>query len=122
MSALVERHGDIVVGDVYGGGNVEEVSEDFFRLSSIVLATDLVRHESIERTGNESDLQVEIDFESDHGREGVDVKELDGFGDAVFNEHALGIAGDQGGATDFEVIGEDNSGFFMAEIGHGDLA
>jgi len=38
-------------------------------------------------------LHVEIPFHPDHRRQGVDVEELDGFGDSVFDEHALRIAG-----------------------------
>ena len=51
-------------------------------------------------------LHVEIPFHPDHRRQGVDVEELDGFGDSVFDEHALGVASDQFSGAEFAVIGQ----------------
>src|SRR5271167_4653970 len=67
-------------------------------------------------------MQVEVDFKADHGREGVDMKELDGFGDSVLDEHSLGVARDQGRAANCEVIGEENGRLFVTEINDADLA
>ena len=86
---LVERHEDLVFCDRDGGGNIQEVAEDFLGLSAFVFARDFLGHESIEGTSHQRDLQIEIDLQPDHRREGIDVKELDGLGDAVLDEHAL---------------------------------
>src|SRR2546430_6214117 len=92
--------------DSHGGRDIQEVSENGLCLSPAVFASNALGHEPVERTGHESDLQVEVDFKADHGREGVNMKELDSFGDSVLDEHSLGVSRDQGRAANFEVVGE----------------
>jgi len=45
------------------------------------------------------------------------VKELDGFRNAVLDDHSLRIAGHKGGAFDLEVVGQNDRRLFMAQIG-----
>ena len=50
------------------------------------------------------------------------MKELDGLGDPVLNEHSLGIASHQGGSADFEVVGEEDGRFFVPQFDDAQLA
>ena len=56
------------------------------------------------------------------GGEGIEVEELDGLGDAVFDEHALSIAGDQIWTTALALVGEQDGGILVPQFGEGDLA
>ncbi len=87
---LVERYADLIFCD--GGGNIQEVSEEFPGLSAFVFTGDLRGHESVEESGHQLDLQVEIDFQHNHRREGIDVKKH------CLNERALSVTRRQGGA------------------------
>jgi len=94
VGAFIQGYVDARFLDGDGGGDIEEIAEEFLGLSPLIFAPDLGGQEPIERTGHEGNLEVEINFEPDHGGEGVEVEELDGLGDAVFDEHAMGIACD----------------------------
>jgi hypothetical protein len=121
MSPLVQGHRDFVVGDHHRGGGVEQIVKDGLGLRSLVEAAHLFGHEPVQGTGHERDLQVKIDFQADHGGQGIEMKEVDRFGNAVLNEHALRVACHQGHKRDGLVVGQQNGGFFMAEIDHGHL-
>ncbi len=92
VSAFVEYDDDSTFFDRHGCRDIQEVSEDGLCLSPAVFASNALGDEPVEGTGHESDLQVEVDFKADHGREGVHMKELDGLGDSVLDEHSLGSA------------------------------
>ena len=49
------------------------------------------------------------------------MKELDGFGNAIFDQHAPGVAGDQGRATAPPIVGEQDGRLLVAEVDDGDL-
>ena len=106
VSAFVEfdKHAMLFNGD--SRGDIQEVSEDLLGLGAGVFAPDPLGHEAVEGTGDESDLQIEVDLEANHGRERVDMEELNGFGNSVLDEHSLSVARDQGRAADFEIVGE----------------
>ena len=106
MSAFVEldKHAMLFNGD--SGRDIQEVSEDFLCLGSGVFASDSLGHEPVEGTGHKGYLQIEVNLEANHGREGVDMEELNGFGNSVLDEHSLGVAGDQGRAANLEIVGE----------------
>lgn len=121
MGAFVERNHHGSRFDVNRGGHVQQIVEEGLRLRVSIGAPKLVRQHAVQRTGHECDLQIEIDAQTDHRRQGIQMKKLDGFRDAVLNEHALGVAGHQGGAADFEVIGQQDSRFFVAQVDDRDL-
>ena len=50
------------------------------------------------------------------------MKELDGLGDPVLDEHSLGIASHQGGSSDFKVVGEEDGGFLVPQFDDAQLA
>ena len=45
-----------------------------------------------------------------------------GLGDAVFDEHAVSVTGDQRRATGAQMVGQQDGGFLVAQLGNGDLA
>ena len=50
------------------------------------------------------------------------MKELDGFGDAIFDEHALGIAGDHSRRGPSQMVGQQDGRLFVTEFSEGELA
>src|SRR2546427_2530968 len=122
MSALVELHNGAMLFDNHGGRAVQEVSEDLLRLGPLVFTPYAVGHEPIKGAGHEGDLEIEVDLEAYHGRERVEVEELNSFGDSVLNEHSLGVTSDQVWAAGLEVVGKQDCGLFVPEISDGDLA
>ena len=75
MGALIQGDVDVGFVDGNGRGDIEEIAEEFLGLSPLIFAPDLGGQEPIERTGHESNLEVEINFEPDHGGEGVEVED-----------------------------------------------
>ena len=122
MSPLVQHDDDFLVPDFDGRGDVQEVAEDLLGRRLLIFAADLVGEQTIQRAGHERDLQVEVDLHADHRRQGVEVKELHGLGDAVFDQHALRVARHQRRAAAMLVVGQEDRRFLMTEIDHGDLA
>src|SRR3972149_10949955 len=104
------------------GRDIQEVSEDFLCLGSGVFASDSLGHEPVEGTGHKGYLQIEVNLEANHGREGVDMEELNGFGDSVLDKHSLGVTSNQVGAADRKIVGEQNGRLFVAKINDCDLA
>ena len=50
------------------------------------------------------------------------MKEVDGIGDAVFDQHSLGIAGDQLHDGGVQLIGDQDGWLLVPQFGDGDLA
>ena len=110
MGAFVQFHDDFMFLDRDGRRDIEQVAEYLFGLRSFILASDLIGHEAIERTGHEGDLEIEVHFESDHGGKGIEVKELHGLRDAILDKHAVGVASHQRRATQLQLIGQQHGG------------
>ena len=107
VGAFVERYVHAVVGDGHGRRDVQQVLEDLLGLGRGVDAADLLGQQPIQGAGHEGDLQIEVDLEADHAGQGSEMKERHGGAAAVFDEPALGVAGDQGRAAELEVVGPD---------------
>src|SRR5213593_2898022 len=77
---------------------------------------------SVEATGHQRELEIAVYFHGNGGRESIHMEEVNAVGDAVFNDHPLSVASDQlrGGAT--ELVGEQERGVLVAEIGDDQLA
>ncbi len=58
MGALVQFHDDLLFLDRDGRRDIEQVAEDLFGLRSFILASDLIGHEAIERTGHEGAMYI----------------------------------------------------------------
>ena len=79
-------------GDV--GRDVDQVAEDLASLR-IGIAAHRLGEDAIEPTGDDEKDHVEINLESDGGRQRVHVKEAHCIGERVFDEHALSVSGNQ---------------------------
>ena len=121
MGAAVEAHADLAVGDGDVGGHVDEVAEDLARLS-VIVAAHAAGHQAIEAAGDDQQRHVEVDLEADRRGERVDVEEAHRVGERVLDQHALGIAGDDRLGGGLGVIGEQDGGLVVAEIGDEELA
>ena len=102
---LVEGDGDAVLSNLDGASDVEEVIVDRFGLGPVVLLWESCSEEAIEGTGHEGKLQIEINLKADHRCERIDMEEMDGFSNGIFNKHTVGVARDEGGGLGFEVVG-----------------
>ncbi len=78
--------------------------------------------QAVQRAGHQGELDVEVDPQRHGGREGVHVEEVDRIGDGVLDHHAAGIAVDQGGDRAVHLVGQQQGGLLVAEVGDGDLA
>jgi len=93
VSTFVEADYHVTVTNLNGGGQIQHIPKEFLGLGMLVFTPNAIGHETVQRTGHQSDLQIEVHLESDHRRERIDVKELDRFRDAVFDQHTLRVAG-----------------------------
>ena len=105
MGTALEADLDLVIG--YGdiGGNVNQIAKDLACLRIGITAHGFGEN-SIESTGDDQKDHVEIDFKPDGRRERIHMKEAHGIGDRVFDEHALGVSGNQFLGRKAELIGE----------------
>ena len=94
MGTAVKADLDFAIryGDV--GRNVDQIAKDLTGLS-IGIAAHCFGENTIDPTGENQKDHVEIDLESDGGRERIHVKEAHGIGERVFDEHALSVSGNQ---------------------------
>jgi len=92
VSALVQGHHDRGGRDIHFAGQIQQIAEDGFGLGVAVFPTDALAPSCGTENGHERQLHVEIHFHPDHAGERVDMEELDGLGDSVFDEHALRVA------------------------------
>src|SRR3972149_1242198 len=70
----------------------------------------------IEAAGDSEQRHVEVDLQTDRGRECVHVKEADGVGDRVLNEHALGVAGDEALEGGIVLVGEEDGRLVVPKV------
>ncbi len=94
MGTAVKADLDFAIryGDV--GGNVDQIAKDLAGLR-IGIAAHGLGENSIDSTGEHQKDHVEIDLQTDGGRERIHVKEAHGIGECVFDEHALRVSGNQ---------------------------
>ena len=100
MGTAVKADLDFAIryGDV--GRNVDQIAKDLTGLG-IEIAAHCLGENSIDPTGENQKDHVEIDLQSDGGRERIHVKEAHGIGERVFDEHALSVASAGAPAIDF---------------------
>ena len=115
MRAAMEADLDFAFSDCDVGRDVDQITEDLASLS-IGIAAHGFGEDAIEPTGDDEKDHVEIDLESDSGRQRIHVKEAHGIGQRVFNEHALCVSGDQFFGRYAVLVGEQNRGFVVAQI------
>ena len=122
MRPLIEGHDHSRLLDLDRRGDVQQVAEDRLGLGLVVLPPDPVRHQAIQRAGHHRDLQVEIDLQAHHRRQGIEVEELDRLGDPVLDQHPLRVAGHQRRALALEVIRQQDRRLLVAQVDDRDLA
>jgi len=121
VSTFVELNDDFIIAHDHIGRDIQKIAKDLFSLCPFVFPANSPSHKSIEGSGHQSDLQIEVDLQPDHRGKSIEVKELDGIGDPVLNEHPLRIPRYEGRAFDVDIIGEQDGRFFVTEIGDGYL-
>ena len=94
MRAAMEADLDFAFRDGDVGREVDQIAEDLAGLR-LRIAAHGFGEDAIEPTGDYEKYHVEIDLESNSGRQRIDMKEAHGIGERVFDEHALGVSGDQ---------------------------
>src|SRR3972149_280890 len=87
VGAAADAYADLLSGDRDPGGGVEKPPEDLLGLSPLE-AGQASGQLAIQGVGHQSQHHVQVDLQGDGGTEGVEVKAIDGIGDAVFNKYA----------------------------------
>jgi hypothetical protein len=100
-------------GDGGIGWGVDQIAEDLAGLRIGIPAHPL-GHESIQTTGDDEQVHVEVDFEPDCRGEGIHVEEADGVGEGVFDEHPLSVASDELGGGSAPVVSEEKGWLVVA--------
>ena len=100
-----------------GGGCVDEVAKDVSRLGILIAVADLFSQEAVEAAGHERELEVTIDFHRHRGAQRVHVEEVHAVSNVVLDEHALGIAGDQLGCGSRKLVGDQQGGLLVSQLG-----
>jgi len=95
VGALLELNVHLGVADGDLGRGVDEVAEQVGGLGVFVAIADARTEEPIKAGSHQRELQVAVDLHR-HGRgQRIHMEELDAVGDAVLDDHALGVAGDE---------------------------
>ena len=118
---FLETHDDRLLVDGHDGGGIDEVAEQVLRFCRLVAVADAIRQHAVEAARHDRQLNVAVDFECDGTRQGIHVKKIDAVLDAVFDEHALGVAADELHGRTFELIGDQQRRILVTEIGDDEL-
>ncbi len=81
-----------------------------------------VGEQAVQGGGHDGELEIDVDLERHGGGQGIHVEEVDRLGDGILDQHAAGIAVDQPGRRFVLLVGDQQGGLVVAEIGDGDLA
>jgi hypothetical protein len=118
----VEADGDAVVVGVEGAAGVEEAALQGVGGSCHVAGAEAAGEGGADGAGEHGQHDVEVDLEGHGGGEGVEVEAADGFGEALFDGHAPGVAFDDLAGGGAAVVGDDDRGGVAAEAAHDELA
>lgn len=122
MGALLEMDVDAGLVDGDRGRGIDEVAENMAGMSAEISVLNLEGKESVETAGHQSEQEITIDLHGDGGGESIHVEEIDAVGNAIFDDHALGVALNQLGSGTAQLVGQQEGGLLMAEVGDDDLA
>ena len=89
MSAARQLHDDFCFGHKDPSSGVEEPAEDLSGLRLLV-AMEGFREPPIDAAGDYGQEDIEVHIQGDGRREGIEVEEIHGIGETVFDEHPLG--------------------------------
>ena len=121
VGALLKPDFDVRIADGDSGGGVDEVAKEMSGTGALITISNTVGKDPVEAAGHQGQLEIAIDLHGDGGGERVHVEEVNAVGDAVFNEHALGVAADHTGRGPAQLVGQQEGGVLMTEIGDGEL-
>lgn len=120
MGAARQAHGDLGVADGDPRCRIQEAPKELAG-PHVLVAPERPGEEPIDAAADEGEQDIEIDIQG-HGRgEGVQVKEVNTVGEAVFDEHPLGVAGDQRREGTLEIVREEDGRFLVAQVSDQEL-
>ena len=122
MGAFLESDLDVVLADLDLSRGVDEITEQVSGLGAFVSVRDTVAEQAVQAAGHEGELQITVHLHRHRRGQGVHMEEVDTVGNAVLDDHALGVAPDQGGRCSAHLVGNQNGGLFVSEIGDGELS
>ncbi len=122
VGAPSELDGDRVLVDGEVGAGVDELAEQRPRGLVLMAMANPVGEQAVQGGSHDGELEIDVDLERHRGGQRIHVEEVDGLGDGVLDQHAPGIAVDQPGRRFVHLIGEQQGGLVVPEIGDGDLA
>ena len=95
MSPFVQADNHLALGDRDQAGAAEKVAKNMAGLGALIAVTDLGSQQAVQGAGHERELQIAGHLHG-HGRgKRVHVKKIHSVLDAVFDDHALSVAGDE---------------------------
>ena len=122
MGATTERDLNAILANRHRGAGLHQLAEQSGRFGAVKAVVEPMRQAAVQAAGHQGQLQVQIDAQRHRGRERIHVEEVDRIGDGVFDQHAPGIAVDEGGGRRVELVGEQQGGFVVAQVADRDLA
>src|SRR5260370_32705757 len=93
MGSLGQGDFDAFVGDLDLGWGIQEMAEQLAGLRGFISGQSPAQH-SIKSAGNFGQSDVEIDLQADRRTQRIQMKEFDGVGQPVLDQHPLRVAGD----------------------------
>ena len=121
MCLALEGDGDVGTLDVDFRFASDETSVELWGIAELK-AAELFGEHGVEGVGDHGKGDVEVDFDEDGGGEGVEVEELDGLSDAVFDAPTSSVVAEEKFSGAVEVIGNEEGGFLMAVAADDELA
>ena len=122
MSPFLKVYGNLLFRNHDLGGRVDKITEKMTGSGDLIAVANLRSQKPIEAAGHEGQLQIAVHFHRHRRRQCVHMKEIDPIGNAVFNDHSLGIALNQFGRGTIPLVGEQYRRLFMAKIFNDHLA
>ena len=108
--------------DLDGCAGVDDLSEEGSSARDIHFVSEPFGEDVVEGAGHECDLEVELDLEGHGGGQCIHVEEVDGISDGVLDDHAARVSVDEGACRRVHLVGDEEGGLLVAEVGDGDLA
>lgn len=90
----MEANLNLLLGDVYVGGHIDQIAEDMTSLS-IGVSAHALSQEAIEPAGNHKQSHIKVDLQANGRRKRIHRKEPHRIRKCVFNQHSLCITRDE---------------------------
>ena len=116
VGASGEGDQDVLGSDLDGGLISHEFFEECAGLGGFHSPPDPLGQESVECIGHECELEIHFNFEGDCRAERIHVKEVNGIGQCVFDDHAPGVSVNQLTGMFVHLIGDQQRWLVMSEV------